>query len=97
MSDHKVFTESEARVIGDSIGIDWDLVDIGEFRQGLTVELEHGSHDPETNVIDDNKEMAGKIAWAHLKELRDYYTRLKKMEDEGEVYWKSQDIGKSNS
>jgi hypothetical protein len=34
--------------------------------------------------------MAGKIAWAHLKEIRDYYTRLEKMEEEGEAYWASQ-------
>jgi len=97
MSDYKKFSETEARVIGNSIGINWDLVDINEFRMGLTVELEHGSHDPETNVIDDNEEMAGKIAWAHLKEIRDYYTRLKKMEDEGEAYWKSRNNSKNNS
>lgn len=89
MSDYKIFNEDEARAIGDAIGINWDTVDINEFGMGLTVELEHGSHDPETNVIDDNEELAGKIAWAHLKEIRDYYTRLKKMEDEGEAYWES--------
>lgn len=47
---------------------------------GLAVELEHGSHDPETNVINDDPKLAGKIAWAHLKEIKDYYTRLAKME-----------------
>jgi len=91
MSDHKKFNSDEARVIGDTIGIDWNKVDIEEFRMGLSVELEHGSHDPQTNVIDDNEEMAGKIAWAHLKEIRDYYTRLLQMEQEGEAYWKEQD------
>lgn len=88
MSDYKKFSENEPKKIGETIGIDWSQVDINEFRMGLTVELEHGSHDPETNVIDDNEEMAGKIAWAHLKELPDYYTRLEKMEKEGEEYWK---------
>ena len=91
MSDYKQFSESEAKTIGDKIGINWSPVDIDEFRVGLSVELEHGSHDPETNVIDDNEEMAGKIAWAHLKEIRDYYTRLDKMEKEGETYWEAQD------
>ena len=89
MSNHKQFSEEQAKSIGESIGISWDKVDINEFRMGLTVELEHGSHDPETNVIDDNEQMAGKIAWAHLKEIRDYYTKLKKMEDEGEAYWEA--------
>ena len=97
MSHNKTFNETEARRIGDSIGINWDLVDINEFRAGLSVELEHGSHDAETNVIDDNEQMAGKIAWAHLKEIRDYYTRLKVMEDEGEAYWESQKTKNSDS
>ena len=89
MSSHKVFTSEEAKKIGDAIGIDWDKVDIKEFKAGLSVELEHGSHDPETNVINDDYNLAGKIAWAHLKELPDYYTRLEKMESEGEAYWEN--------
>jgi hypothetical protein len=90
MSGHKTFTADEAKTIGESIGIDWNEVSLDEFRVGLSVELEHGSHDPETDVIGDNEELAGKIAWAHLKELPDYYTRLEKMEQEGEAYWKKQ-------
>ena len=89
MTNHKIFTEDEAKNIGESIGINWDAVDLKEFRMGLSVELEHGSHDPETNVINDDENLAGKIAWAHLKELPDYYTRLAKMEQEGEKYWRN--------
>ncbi|MCA9332732.1 hypothetical protein KDA00_02560 [Candidatus Saccharibacteria bacterium] len=91
MSYNKTFSEVEAKSIGDAIGIDWNKVDIQEFKMGLSVELEHGSHDPETNVINDDENLAGKIAWAHLKEIPDYYTRLKKMESEGEAYWDSRD------
>jgi hypothetical protein len=32
--------------------------------------------------------MTGKIAWAHLKEFPDYYTRLKKLEKKAVEYWK---------
>jgi hypothetical protein len=46
--------------------------------------LEHGTRDPETNVTGDNLGFTGKIAWAHLKEIRDYYTRLDLMEAEAE-------------
>ena len=49
---------------------------------GLEVELEHGARDPQTNVTGDDLIMTGKIAWAHLKEIPDYYTRLEKMEKE---------------
>ncbi len=90
MTEQRTFTEEEAEKIGNHIGIDWSMVDLKEFRMGLSVELEHGSHDPETNVIDDDQNLAGKIAWAHLKEIPDYYTRLAVMESEGEAYWAKQ-------
>lgn len=78
------FTSNEARVIGEQIGIDFKVVDLEQFRLGLTVELEHGSHDPITNVTNDDPLVTGKIAWAHLKEIPDYYTRLNAMEAEAE-------------
>lgn len=78
----KEFTSEEARVIGDGIGVDWSNVDIEQFRMGLSVELEHGAHDPATDVTHDNFAATGKIAWAHLKELPDYYSRLREMEGE---------------
>lgn len=46
--------------------------------------MEHGSHDPQTNVTNDDEIVTGKIALAHLKEIKDYYTRLDKMEQEAE-------------
>ena len=70
----------EARDVGETLGIDWDTVDIDQFRRGIEVEYEHGTHDPETNVTNDDPIMTGKIAWAHLKEIPDYYSRLDRME-----------------
>lgn len=80
----KIFSTDEAKVIGKNIGINFNQYDLEQFRMGLAVELEHGLIDSETNVTDDNLEMTGKIAWAHLKEIPDYYTRLEKMEEEAE-------------
>lgn len=51
------------------------------------MELEHGLVDPKTNVTNDDSLMTGKIALAHLNEIRDYYDRLEKLEKEGEAYW----------
>lgn len=76
----KVFTTEEARLIGEKIGVDFSQFNVEEFRLGLGVEREHGSHDPETNVTNDDDLLTGKIAWAHLKEIPDYYTRLHEME-----------------
>jgi hypothetical protein len=80
------FTEEEARVIGQRIGVDWSAgdVDLEQFRMGLAIELEHGSQDPATNVTNDDETITGKIALAHLREIPDYYTRLAAMEREAE-------------
>jgi hypothetical protein len=78
------FTAAEARRIGEEIRIDWASasVDVEQFRTGMDVELEHGLHDPATNVTNDDARVTGKIALAHLNEFPDYYTRLERMEEQ---------------
>jgi hypothetical protein len=78
----KEFTIEEAKQVGAGIGIDFNKFDLEQFKMGLAVELEHGADDPETNVTNSDLKITGKIAWAHLKEIPDYYTRLNKMEKE---------------
>ena len=85
MSDKRQITVEEARSIGMRLGLDWAKIDLEQFRRGLEVELEHGARDPETNVTNDDVILTGKIAWAHLKEIRDYYTRLDQLEAEAEA------------
>lgn len=87
MSQKRTFTLEEAETIGSKLSIDWQQVNPNEFRRGLEVELEHGARDPETNVTGDDLYLTGKIAWAHLKEFPDYYTRLDKLEAEADAYW----------
>ena len=85
---YSIYSVEEAKRIGDELGIDWSQVDLEHFRIGLEVELEHGTRDPETNVTNDDEILTGKIALAHLREFRDYYTRLEKLEEEeAEEYW----------
>jgi Protein of unknown function (DUF5661) len=87
VSSSKRFSAEEARRVGERIGIDWETApfDVEQFRAGMDVELEHGTHDPATNVTDDDPTATGKIALAHLNEFPDYYTRLQKMEAEAEA------------
>lgn len=82
MDSKRQISTEEARSIGTQLGINWTQIDLEQFRRGLEVELEHGAHDPETNVTGDDLNLTGKIAWAHLKEIRDYYTRLDRLEAE---------------
>ena len=37
MSKPKQFSSDEAKHIGDSLGVDWDQVDLEQFRMGLPV------------------------------------------------------------
>jgi hypothetical protein len=85
------FTAEEAKEIGEKLGVKWDKFSVEEFRKGMDIELEHGTVDPNTNVTNDDPLLTGKITLAHLNELRDYNTRLLKMEEEGEAYWEKKE------
>lgn len=80
----KKFTKEDAIKIGNRLGLDWKKIDVEQFRMGLEVEMEHGLINPVTNVTDDDEQKTGKLAWAHLNEIEDYYTRLWQMESEAE-------------
>ena len=84
MPEPKEFTSEAARRFGEEIGIEWSTApfDVEQLRIGMNVELEHGLHDPATNVTDDDPHVTAKIARAHLNEFPDYYTRLERMEEE---------------
>jgi hypothetical protein len=84
MNKMRHFSTDEAHSIGTQLKIDWAQLDLEQFRRGLEVELEHGTIDPQTNVTGNDPLLTGKIAWAHLKEIPDYYSRLDKMESEAE-------------
>lgn len=87
MKSKKKFSLTEARALGVRLGISWDEVELKEFHRGLAVELEHGSRDPETDVTHNDATLTAKIAWAHLKEFPDYYTRLDRLETEADRFW----------
>jgi Protein of unknown function (DUF5661) len=91
MTARRQFTADEARAAGERIGIDWNTsrFDIEQFRMGMDVELEHGTHDLGTNVTGDDADITAKIARAHLNEFPDYYSRLAVMEADAEAYWEA--------
>ena len=84
MTEQARTTTEQARRVGDEIGVDWDRFDLEQFRRGMDIEFEHGSHDPQTDVTGDDPILTGKIALAHMKEFPDYYERLERMEREAE-------------
>ena len=88
---HKLsFSLDEAREIAKKLNINFsqEFFDLNEFFMGINVELEHGTRFPQANVTNNDPILTGKIALAHLLEFPDYYTRLKKLEEEAKNYWK---------
>ena len=87
MSETRRTTIEEARRVGDEIGVDWNRFDVEQFRAGMDVEYEHGSHDIQTDVTGDDPIVTGKIALAHMKEFPDYYVRLERLEEDAAKEW----------
>jgi len=52
----------------------------------MDVEIERGSHDPQTDVTEDDPIFTGNIALAHMKKFPDY-GRPASMEEEAEREW----------
>jgi hypothetical protein len=75
-----VLSVEEAKKIKAAIGAADIRIGAEDFRDGLALELEHGTRYPEANVTNNHPVLTGKIVIAHLKETPDYYRRLKIME-----------------
>ncbi|MGR3317723.1 MAG: DUF5661 family protein [Candidatus Anammoxibacter sp.] len=58
---------------------------VEDFKQGLEVELEHGTRYVDANITNNHPILTGKIVLAHLKESIDYYKRIDVAEIEGDL------------
>jgi hypothetical protein len=76
----KNISKKQAQRIGNLLKVNWDRVNLEEFRRGIEVELEHGTIYPNTDITKDNLITTAKIALAHLRELHNYYSELDQME-----------------
>jgi len=82
--DAKVSSD-EARVILSEVNVEAMDIELDEFRQGLEVELEHGTRFKDANVTNNHPILTGKIVLAHLKESLYYYKLLEVAELEGDL------------
>ena len=85
MKNQKQISSEEAKRIGEALRIDWDQVDLEQFRQGL-MGNGPGFSDTEAGPIYDGVLMSGKIVLNHLQEFPDYFSRLAKLEAEVHAY-----------
>lgn len=75
----------EASAILAAMNVEGMDIALEDFRQGLEVELEHGTRFKDANVTNNHPILTGKIVLAHLKESLDYYKRLEVAEIEGDL------------
>lgn len=79
-------TEDATRALAAAgIDISQERYGLEDVRDGMNVELEHGTMFPDLDVSGDDPVVTVKIALAHLREFPDYYQRLKIMEREAEA------------
>ena len=84
LKEPKVSSE-EAQVILSEVNVEGMKIGLDEFRQGLEVELEHGTVFKDANVTNNHPIITGKIVLAHLKESLYYYKLLEVAELEGDL------------
>ena len=84
LSDGKVKLE-EAEKILSQVNVNAMPIPPVAFRQGLEVELKHGTRFKDANVTNNHPVLTGMIVLAHLKESLDYYERLEVAELEGDL------------
>ena len=78
-------TDDEAAAVLRIVNSAGMKIPVEDFRQGLEVELEHGTRYDDANVTNNHPILTGKIVLAHLKESLDYYKRLEVAEIEGDL------------
>ena len=78
-------SDTDATLLRNILGGDALKITPETFKLALEIELEHGTHFPDTNVTANHPILTGQIVLAHLKEGLDYYERLVCMELEMEI------------
>jgi hypothetical protein len=86
MKKRKQISTDEAKRIGESLHVDWEQVDLEDFRQGLMGKQKKEAIDPETGLTYDGVLLAGKVVQTHLEEFPDYFTRLARLKAEVDEY-----------
>jgi hypothetical protein len=78
-------TNKEAAAILKAVNVKGIRIPLEVFKEGIEVELEHGTRFEDANVTNNHPVLTGMIVLAHLKETMDYYERLEVAEIEGDL------------
>lgn len=79
-----VFDLEDVFYVARVLEINFDKFSPQDFLEGINIELEHGTVNPNTNVTNNSLITTAKIALSHLNEFPNYYNKeygLKKFEE----------------
>jgi hypothetical protein len=85
MKKRKHSSLDQARHVGEVLHLDWEQVDLEEFRQGLMGDRQEAS-DTGTDRTYEGLLLTGQVVLAHMEEFPDYHSRLAKLEAEVDEY-----------
>ena len=70
-----MFNDYDIMNVANYLNIDFNKFSFDDFKRGISIELEHGLQDENTNVTDNDLLKTAKIALAHLNEFPNYYNK----------------------
>jgi hypothetical protein len=90
MRKQKKVTLEQARLIGETLYLDWDQVDLEQFRRGL---MGVQARSPKNRLAQSNYRgvlLAGKTVMAHMQQFPDYFVRLARLRAETKARYAGQ-------
>ncbi len=86
MEKRKQISVEEAKRIGESLYVDWEQVNLEQFRQDLMGNPKQEARETESEQSYDSVLLSGKAILDHMHEIPDYLARLEKLKAEAEEY-----------
>ena len=82
MGQQKKLSLEEAKLIGESLYLDWDQVDLEQFRRGLMGVRVRSAKNRKEQSNYHGVLLAGKTVMAHMQQFPDYLVRLARLRAE---------------
>lgn len=91
MPNRKEVTLEEAKLIGESLYLDWNQVDLEQFRRGLTVKPRRANLGRQKRSGYHGVLLAGRTVMVHMQQFPDYLIRLARLRAETKAHAAQQD------
>lgn len=86
MSRRRQISLRQARLIGDCLYLDWEQVDLEQFRQGLMGYRRLGDTSPQAASSYPEVLLAGQAVMEHMQQFPDYFVRLARLRAEVKAF-----------